>query len=117
MSFKPRSQNLPVRRRIDYALNNAQVTIWIDRETHEAARIEFQLIERVRHWWGVLGSILQARGSLDRRPTLTAPNHQVWVRVQFETYTATRTLFKRASRAEFRQWPAFNWVNNGGTHQ
>ena len=117
VSFKPRSQNLPVRRRIDYALNNAQGTIWIDSETHEAARIEFQLIERVRLWWGVLGSILQARGSLARRPTLTAPNHQVWVRVQFETYTDTRTLFKRARRAEFRQWTDFNWLNNGGPHQ
>ena len=117
VSFKPRSQNLPVRRRIDHALNNAHGTVWIDRDTHEAARVEFELIDRVRLWWGVLGSILQARGSLDRRPILTAPNHQVWARVQFETYTDTRTLFKRTRRAEFRQWRDFDWVKNGGTGQ
>ena len=61
-----------MRRRIDRALNKASGQLWIDQETFEAARIELELIDKVRLWWGVVGSISHARGSLDRGP---APGH------------------------------------------
>ena len=35
LSFEPRSGRLPVRRRIDHALNKSRGEIWIDQETHE----------------------------------------------------------------------------------
>ena len=70
ISFEPRPGRLPVRRRIDHALNKARGQIWIDKETYEAARVEFELIDRVRLWWGLLGHIQQARGSLDRGPVV-----------------------------------------------
>ena len=108
VSFHPRSDELPVRRRIDYALNKARGTVWIDRETYEAARVEFELIDKVRLWWGMLGTINHARGSVDRRPALD----DTWVRVQFETYSDTRAVFKRTRRSEFRQWQNFEWTEN-----
>ena len=111
VSFHPRSDDLPVRRRIDYALNKARGTVWIDRETYEAARVEFELIDKVRLWWGMLGTINHARGSVDRRPLLD----DTWVRVQFETYSDTRALFKRTRRSEFRQWQNFEWIENTNT--
>jgi len=111
VSFHPRSDDLPVRRRIDYALNKASGTVWIDRETYEAARVEFELIDKVRLWWGMLGTINHARGSVDRRPLLD----DTWVRVQFETYSDTRALFKRTRRSEFRQWQNFEWIENTNT--
>ena len=112
VSFRPRSDELPVRRRIDYALNKARGTIWIDRETYEAARVEFELIDTVRLWWGVLGAINHARGSIDRRPVLD----DIWVQVQFETYTDSRAVFKRTRRSEFRQWQNFQWIKNENRH-
>ena len=111
VSFHPRSDDLPVRRRIDYALNKASGTVWIDRETYEAARVEFELIDKVRLWWGMLGTINHARGSVDRRPALD----DTWVRVQFETYSDTRAVFKRTRRSEFRQWQNFEWIENTNT--
>ncbi len=118
IAFEPRPGRLPVRRRIDYALNKARGRVWIDRETHEPARVEFELTDRVRLWWGMLGSIQQARGSLDRGPVLgAASEHQngggdVWARIQFESYSDVRVLFRRTRRAEFRQWRDFEFVND-----
>ena len=103
IAFEPRPGRLPVRRRIDYALNKARGRVWIDRDTHEPARVEFELIDRVRLWWGMLGSIEQARGSLDRGPVLG----EIWARIQFESYSDVRVVFRRTRRAEFRQWRDF----------
>ena len=103
ISFRPRPGNLPVRRRIDYALNKAKGLIWLDCETLEAARIEFELIEKVRLWWGVFGNIANARGSLDRGPVLG----NIWSQLQLETYTDIRVLLSRTRRAEIRQWHSY----------
>ncbi|MYD88049.1 MAG: hypothetical protein F4018_02220 [Acidobacteria bacterium] len=108
IAFEPRPGRLPVRRRIDYALNKAKGRVWIDQETHEPARVEFELIDRVRLWWGMLGSIQQARGSLDRGPVLG----DVWARIQFESYSDVRVVFRRTRRAEFRQWRDFEFLDD-----
>ena len=100
ISFRPRDGNLPVRRRVDHALNKARGQVWVDTETFEAARVEFELIDRVRLWWGALGTITEARGSMDRAPVLD----DIWAQIQYETYTNIRVLFRRTRRAELRQW-------------
>ena len=117
IAFEPRPGRLPVRRRIDYALNKARGRVWIDRDTHEPARVEFELIDRVRLWWGMLGSIQQARGSLDRGPVLGTAGRSadgaggIWARIQFESYSDVRVVFSRTRRAEFRQWRDFELVD------
>ena len=103
IAFRPRDGDLPVRRHIDHALNKARGKLWIDVETFEPARVEFQLMDRVRLWWGALGTIAQARGSLDRAPVLG----DIWGRIQSENYTDVRVLFRRTRRAELRQWRAY----------
>ena len=100
ISFEPRPGRLPVRRRIDHALNKARGQLWIDKETFEAARVEFELIDRVRLWWGILGHIMQARGSIDRGPVLG----DVWGNLQLETYSDVRVLLSRRRRADIRRW-------------
>ncbi len=106
VSFQPRPGKLPVRRRIDHALNKARGRVWIDRETYEAARVEFELIDKVRLWWGVVGTIARARGSLDRGPVV----ENMWARLQLETYTDVRVLFSRTRRAEVRRWSDFELI-------
>ena len=108
IAFEPRPGRLPVRRRIDYALNKARGRVWIDHDTYEPARVEFELIDRVRLWWGMLGSIQQARGSLDRSPVLG----DIWARIQFESYSDVRVVFSRTRRSEFRQWRDFELLDD-----
>ena len=89
-----------MRRRSDHALNKARGQIWIDKETYEAARVEFELTGRVRLWWGILGTIMRARGSIDRGPVVG----DLWGSLQLETYTDVRVLLRRERRADIRRW-------------
>ena len=110
LAFRPRAGRLPVRRHLDHALNNAQGALWIDQATFEVARIEFTLIDRVRMWWGILGSISHARGSFDRYPI----EEEIWAPLQLETYIDARVLFRSNRRAELSQWRNFEGVSAAG---
>ena len=66
LSFEPKPGKLPVHRRIDRALNKSRGEIWLDQATYEIARVTFELIGRVRLWWGILGNISQVTGHFER---------------------------------------------------
>ena len=103
ISFEPRAGNLPVRRRMDHALNNSRGEAWIDRETHEIAQVSFELMDRVRLWWGILGSISNATGRLERRPVAG----DVWLNTEFDVYFHVRVLFRTTRRNTTTQWSEF----------
>ena len=103
LSFEPRSDKLPVRRRIDHALNKSRGEIWIDQETYEIARVSFQLMERVRLWWGILGSISEASGHFERRPVAD----DTWLATELDIYFQLRVLFSTTRRGETTQWSEF----------
>ena len=106
IAFAPRDGDLPVRRAIDRALNRVRGRIWIDRETREVARLEFELIDRVRLWWGLVGTIHHFRGSLDRGPVLDG----IWGSLQDESYSDIRFFFSRSRQASVRRWRAYAWT-------
>jgi hypothetical protein len=108
IAFAPRDGDLPVRRAMDRALNKVRGQIWIDRETREVARIEFELIERVRLWWGLVGTIHYFRGSVDRGPVLDG----IWASLQNENYGDFRFFFSRSRQASVRNWRAYEWTAN-----
>ena len=103
ISFEPRPGKLPVRRRIDHALNKSRGEAWIDTETYEIARVSFQLMDRVRLWWGILGSISDATGRLERQPVAG----DVWLDTEFEVYFHVRVLFSTTRRNTTTQWSEF----------
>ncbi len=103
LSFEPRPGKLPVLRRIDHALNRSRGEVWIDTETYEIARVSFRLMERVRLWWGILGSISDATGRLERRPVAG----DVWLDTEFEVYFHVRVLFSTTRRNTTTQWSEF----------
>ena len=103
ISFEPRPEKLPVRRRIDHALNRSRGEVWIDTETYEIARVSFQLMDRVRLWWGILGSISDATGRLERRPVAGA----IWLDTEFEVYFHARVLFSTTRRNTTTRWSEF----------
>jgi hypothetical protein len=103
ISFQPRPGKLPVRRRIDHALNKSRGEAWIDRETYEIAQVSFQLMERVRLWWGILGSISNATGRLEREPVAG----DVWLNTELDIYFHVRVLFRTTRRNQTNQWSEF----------
>ena len=84
----------------------ARGRIWVDRETHEIARLEFELIDRVRLWWGLVGTIHHSRGSLDRGPVLDG----IWASLQNESYSDIRFFFSRSRQASFQRWRDYAWT-------
>ena len=111
IAFAPRDGDLPVRRQIERALNKARGRIWVDRETHEIARLEFELIDRVRLWWGLVGTIHRFRGSLDRGPVLDG----MWANLQSESYSDVRVFFSRSRQASVQRWRDYAWAGDSVT--
>ena len=103
VSFEPRPGRLPVRRRIDHALNKSRGEAWIDRETYEIAQVSFELLERVRLWWGIVGSISDAAGRLEREPVAG----DVWLNTELDVYFHARVLFRTTRRNQTLHWSEF----------
>jgi hypothetical protein len=59
LTFKPKSKNLPVRRKLDYVLNRIAGTVWVDQEDYEIAKADMRLTESAQLWWGLLASLRQ----------------------------------------------------------
>ena len=96
VSFEPRPGKLPVRREIDRALNRSRGELWIDQATYEIARVDFELVGRVRLWWGILGSISDVTGHFEREPIA----EDVWLPTEVDIYFHVRVLFSTTRRRE-----------------
>ncbi|MDA1092509.1 MAG: hypothetical protein O3A25_04455 [Acidobacteria bacterium] len=103
LDFEPRPGKLPVRRRVDHALNHSRGQVWIDQKTYEIAQVNFELIERVRFWWGILGSVSEANGHYTRVPV--ADN--TWLASEVDIYFHVRALFSTSRRREVTAWSEF----------
>lgn len=67
LRFEPKPGELPENRRVDRLLNATRGRIWIDTETGEVARLEFELMRKVRFWW-FLGVVSHLSGYYERMP-------------------------------------------------
>ncbi|MDP6581074.1 MAG: hypothetical protein QF681_10495 [Vicinamibacterales bacterium] len=106
LSFQPRPGKLPVRRRLDHALNKSRGEIWIDQETYEISRVSFEMMERVRLWWGILGSVSDAKGHIERQPI----GEDAWMPTELDIYFHVRVLFSTTRRGETTHWNDFEPV-------
>ena len=106
LSFEPKSGKLPVRRRIDRALNNSRGRVWLDRDSYEIVRVEFELMRPTRIWWGILGSISRVDGMLDR----TEGEDGIWFPSYFQLYLKGRVLFKSMHSRLESHWSDFKRV-------
>jgi hypothetical protein len=88
--FEPKPGKLPVEKTVDRALNKAEGHIWIDTESFEIARIEFELREKIRLWWGMMGSVSKMSGMFQRHPM---PD-DIWLPERFDFYMQARMLFR-----------------------
>ena len=106
VSFEPKPGKLPVRRQIDRALNRSRGELWIDQATYEIARVNFDLIGRVRLWWGILGSISDVTGHFEREPI----TEDVWLLTEVDIYYHVRVLFSTTRRSDTTHWSDFELV-------
>ena len=88
--FEPKPGKLPVKKTVDRVLNKAEGHIWIDTESFEIARIEFELREKIRLWWGMMGSVSEMSGMFQRHPM---PD-DIWLPQRFDFYMKARMLFR-----------------------
>ena len=109
LRFEPKSNRLPVRRRIDYVLNKSAGRMMIDEETYEVAHVEFHLIKPVRLWWGLLGKLREAEGSLERKPATDG----YWAPTTLKTYIYGRVLFSSFHRRRQTDWGGYRKWSEG----
>jgi hypothetical protein len=103
LSFAPREGPLPSRSRIDEVLNKASGLLWVDAESFEISRIEFELREKVNFWWGLIGSVSAMTGVFERRPL----ESEVWLPHRFELYMKGRKLVRPMHLRETFSWSAY----------
>ena len=106
VSFRPRPGKLPVRRQIDRALNKSRGELWIDQATYEIARVNFELMGKVRLWWGILGNISDVTGHFEREPI----SEEVWLTTIVDIYFHVRVLFSTTRRSNTTHWSEFEPV-------
>lgn len=103
LQFRPKPGKLPKKKKIDGVLNKASGTLFVDAKTFEIARLEFDLKDKVRLWWGMLGSVSRMSGKLDRGPV----GADVWLPMRFDFYMRGRILFRSLHLRQQVSWTEF----------
>lgn len=99
----PRSEDLPVRRRIDNALNNSTGHLWIAKDDFGVARVEFEMARSVRFWGGILGTLRNARGRLE----FTRVADDLWLPDDVDIQIDLRILFNNIRRRILRDFEGY----------
>ncbi len=107
LRFEPKPGKLPVKKTVDRAFNKAEGHIWIDTESFEIARIEFALREKIRLWWGMMGSVSKMSGMFQRHPM---PD-DIWLSERFDFYMKARMLFRSIHVRQQIVWNDFQKRN------
>ena len=63
-------------------------------------------MERVRLWWGIVGSISDATGHFEREPIA----EDAWLATELDIYFHVRVLFRTTRRGETTHWDQFELV-------
>ena len=96
----------PLGRRIHVQGRDESMGPWL-------TRLEFELIDRVRLWWGLVGTIHHFRGSFDRGPVLDG----IWGILQNESYSDIRFFFSRSRQASIQRWRDYAWTETHATEE
>jgi hypothetical protein len=101
--MEPRSEDLPVRRDIDNALNKSTGRLWIAQDDYGVARVEFEMAESVRFWGGILGTLRNTIGRME----FTRVADGVWLPDSIDIQIDLRILFRNIRRRFVREWDEY----------
>ncbi len=111
LAYRPKEGKLPVERRIDRALNKVEGRIWVDQESYEVSRVEFELKEKVKLGWGLIGSIQEVKGTVRREEV----NAGVWFPTGFDLYLKGRIFFRSLHSRQQVRWSGFDRLTSSVT--
>ncbi|MBN2338246.1 MAG: hypothetical protein JXP48_06865 [Acidobacteria bacterium] len=103
IAFKPAPGKLPVRNRMDRALNQSTGRFWIAREDYGAVRIEFALRHPFKYWGGLLAVIRNTDGRMDYERV--APD--IWTPLDFDLRLDLEIMMVK----DIRRTITKNWVS------
>ena len=99
----PRPGDLPVRRRIDTALNKSTGRLWVVKEDFGVSRVEFEMDEPVRFWGGIAGTLRNTVGRLQ----FTRTDEGAWLPETIDIRLDLRIVFWNLRRRIVRQWEEY----------
>ena len=103
----PRPGDLPVRRRIDNALNKSTGRLWVVKEDFGVSRVEFEMDEPVRFWGGIVGVLRNTVGHLE----FTRTAEGAWVRKAIDIRLDLRIVFWNRRRHIVQQWTEYTPIS------
>ncbi len=103
----PRPGDLPVRRRIDNALNKSTGRLWVVKEDFGVSRVEFEMNEPVRFWGGIVGVLRNTVGHLE----FTRTAEGAWVRKAIDIRLDLRIVFWNRRRHIVQQWTEYTPIS------
>ena len=99
VDFKPREGKLPEKTRMDRVLNRSSGTLYISRQDFGLRRVEFEMGQSVRYFWG-LARLRRAHGRLEfERVEL-----DVWLPKRYEIGIDLRVFFSSRRQQITREW-------------
>ncbi len=88
ISFKPKNNDLPIKRRVDYVLNHVEGRAWIDREDYEMVKVELHLTQKTSFWLGILGTLRNFDASFEQQRATEG----VWLPSHYKMHIDARIL-------------------------
>lgn len=104
IALAPRAGDLPVRRRIDHALNSSTGRAWVSQDDYGLVRVEFEMAKSVRFWGGILGTLRNTIGRLE----FTRVADRVWMPTTIDIKLDLRIVFKSIRRRIVREWADYS---------
>jgi hypothetical protein len=103
IAFEPKAEELPVRNRMDRALNQSTGKFWVSQDDYGVARIEFALRKPFKYWGGFLAVIRNTDGRLDY--DRIEPN--VWMPSKFDLKLDLKVMMVK----NIRRLISIDWTN------
>jgi len=108
MTYQPRSDDLPIRRRIDRLLNKVAGKVWVDTEDYEIVRLQIHLAGKATMWGGLLATVRKLEGEFEQMRT----DEGVWFPLRIQGYLDARVLFTNYRLTQNERWSDFKKVGN-----
>jgi len=118
IAFQPKPGKLPVRNRMDRALNQSTGRFWVSQDDYGMARVEFALRKPFKYWGGFLAVIRNTDGIMDYKRV----EPDVWVPSTFELKLDLKVMMVKSIRrlisiswTDYRRSEGFDVVSNEGS--
>ncbi len=108
IAFKPREGDLPIRNRMDRALNQCTGMLWVSKDDYGVARLEFALDKPFKFWGGFIAVIRKTDGRLDN----VRVEPDIWLPTSFELKLDLKLMMvKSIRRLMTKKWTDYRRAN------